>query len=116
MENIIKESILVQLFKHTHSTLEKNLVLSHLTTHHSEPDMTTTFATVTAHMAEKAVHCPNPGRKTKYTIVDMIGKGMQALKVSKGPGDNAADKSEGVDEADFELTPEEEDILLDMDL
>lgn len=80
--------------------------------------MTATFASVTSHMAEESPHCPKPGRKTQYTVVDMIAKGMQVLRTKKGKASKEEGGSEVADgdDDDFELTPEEEDIMLDLDL
>ncbi|PSR77789.1 hypothetical protein PHLCEN_2v7712, partial [Hermanssonia centrifuga] len=76
---IIKESILIQIFRDVHLTFEKNLVLSHLTTQHSAPDMTKTLTALLQHLAQERTHEKIPKRKSYYSIPNWMEIGQNAL-------------------------------------
>lgn len=78
-DHIIAESTLIQVFRDIHLTFEKNLVLSHLTTRHGDPDMTSTFSALLAKLKETKPHVPTPGRSSKHQIADMLMKGQTML-------------------------------------
>ncbi|EKM56790.1 uncharacterized protein PHACADRAFT_194377 [Phanerochaete carnosa HHB-10118-sp] len=80
IEAIIKESVLINIFCNAHLTLEKDLVLSYLSTHHADPDMTQTYATLEQHMSQYLLYTFDPARKSAHQLQDMFMKGFEALK------------------------------------
>ena len=60
VKNLVKESVLIEVFRDCHLTIEKNMALNHLTTHHADPDMSTTFSAVGRSMAQSSPHIPIP--------------------------------------------------------
>ena len=104
-----RTSLIVHIFRDVHLTFEKNLVLTHLTTRHSDPDMTETFLALQKHLASNNIHIPIRGRKSKYSIPDAIeiGQGLMAESDSV-----VSESEEAVD------TPEDitlEDVTVDLD-
>lgn len=112
VDNIIKESVLLEVFRNSHLTLEKNLVLNHLTTHHTDPDMAETFAALHRHMsAESALpHEYRAGRKSRYKIPDFIDKGVTTLI----KGDVTGSAQEGTEDEDIDIIPGIEDVSVDL--
>lgn len=108
LDNIIKESVLVEVFRESYLTIEKNLVLNHLTTHHTEPNMRETFAAVHRHMAAPGAspHVFLAGRKSSHELPDMIDKGLAGLM--KGTSEEATEQEL------IELSPELEDVSVDI--
>ena len=105
-DTIVKESVLINVYRNSYLTLEKNLVLNHLTTHHTEPDMTATYTALRAHMHASQPHVFQPGKRAvAYEIPDMFNKGIMAFA---GPSTNSADDEDGVGE-------EDEDAMMDND-
>lgn len=89
------------------------MVLSHLTTHHTEPDMTETFAVLHRHMAsaDASPHKYTAGRKSKYDIPDLIDRGLATLM--KGGNGYTQGETDGVEE---EIIPDIGDISVDLAL
>lgn len=135
VDTILKESVLINVFRNSHLTLEKNLVLNYLSTHHSEPDMAATYSEIQTHMNEHKPYKFIPGRRSAYAIGDMFEKGIRALlsgnvEDTDGTGATAAaadmtaagDDIEGEDEeapaadVDSEMHPDMADVSVDLDL
>ncbi|KAH7917214.1 hypothetical protein BV22DRAFT_1026806 [Leucogyrophana mollusca] len=102
---IILESPLVQIYRNTHSNIEKNFMHSHLTFAHTEPDMTKTLHHLTQNMKKQSPHQLNPGRQSSCSITDLLDKGQELF-------DKKVD-TEGTDEP-LER-PEVEDIVGELD-
>lgn len=117
VDNIIKESVLIDVFRQSHLTLEKNLVLNHLTTHHTDPDMTETFRALHRHMAAETAspHQYTAGRTSKYKIPDFIDKGAAALTTSGTMG-GVQEADKGIEDEQLDVTPDIEDISVDLTL
>ncbi|KAJ3553994.1 hypothetical protein NM688_g3331 [Phlebia brevispora] len=116
VENVIKESVLLEVNRQTYSTLEKNLVLNHLTTHHSEPNMTETFAALARHMEQENAqpHAFVPGRKTHHKLENMVDKGLAMLL--RGAANNNVEDEQEVELDPIDISPDVEDISLEFDL
>lgn len=93
---IIKESVLINTYRSSYLTLEKNLVLNHLSTHHTDPDMTLTYDTLLAHMDK---HQPNKFIKGRATalIPDIFEAGLRYILVGKDPKAKADGEGEEED-------------------
>jgi hypothetical protein len=88
--------------------IEKNFALSHLTTAHSEPDMTKTFKAVYNSFNTTKPHIIIPGRKSEYVIPDAISKGQSDL-ARMGEMETVA-SGEVIEGDDVELTDGQLDI------
>jgi hydroxyethylthiazole kinase-like sugar kinase family protein len=108
VDRIIKESPLVQTYRSTKTTVEKNFQLSHLTAMHTSPNMNRTFEEVNQHHEESNPHKITPGRKSSYGIPDVIDKGRSMMNTIVS-GDEANEGDE-----DDDRRPEAEDILVDL--
>ncbi|KAL4245543.1 hypothetical protein ABKN59_010509 [Abortiporus biennis] len=110
VENIIKESTLINVFRDTYTTLEKNLVLNHLTTLHAEPDMSITYHALLQHMERERPHEEKRGRSSDYMLCDMIDQRFYiyytqaTMVVVDQDGDVVAQDQE----------PAEEDVSIDL--
>ncbi|KAF8148032.1 hypothetical protein B0H34DRAFT_630754, partial [Crassisporium funariophilum] len=76
---ILAELPLLEVYKNTHIQFEKMFCLEHRTTRHSPPKVKVTFAKLGAYMMKHNSNVFLPGRKTKYVVPDMLGKGLQAM-------------------------------------
>ncbi|KAI0311297.1 hypothetical protein OF83DRAFT_1069044, partial [Amylostereum chailletii] len=82
---IVKESILIELYRMLNVNIEDNFCLTNRTIHHAKPKKQNTFKTVSDHM-EKPAHRPHlykPGRCAHYTIVNQMQRGDHLLQTSK---------------------------------
>ena len=137
VEAIIRESVLINIFRETHLTLEKNLVLSYLSTHHSDPDMTEMYEALRRHMDMYSPFAFDSTRKSAHKLPDAFMKGHAALKktgtsttqadgitVEDGEegeegepqeqGEEPADDEEPEQDVDDEIHPEAEDISMEL--
>jgi hypothetical protein len=79
VERILKESALAALYNQVQHMTEENFHHSKLTTAHTPPNMTTTYAALLAHMEKYNSHKYQPGRAADYAIKDFIDNGVSAL-------------------------------------
>jgi hypothetical protein len=73
---VLEESVLIELYRSCHTNIERNFGLASLTSRHAPPDLTKTFEKMASYFE---AHSPNQyktGRKTAYTIPDMLNKGQ----------------------------------------
>ncbi len=89
-------------------TFEKNLVLTHLTTRHSAPDMTTTLEELQKHLKEERAHEVIPGRRSNYVVPNLMERGQQALWNDGG----AVVEGEGLEELEVTI----EDVAVEIAL
>lgn len=115
VENIVKESVLIDVFRNCHLTLEKNFVLSQLTTLHTEPDMTATYAALHRHMDNELLLEFKPGRSTKYKIPDVIDSGLNMLLQTTGTEADQSAEVAGLTD-DWDMQPGIEDVSVDLDM
>ncbi|KIL54448.1 hypothetical protein M378DRAFT_41312, partial [Amanita muscaria Koide BX008] len=76
VQRIILESSLVRNYKTVHSVVERNFHLTSRTIAHAEPKMDRTFATLLASLEKRSIHEFKPGRKSFYSIPDIMDKGL----------------------------------------
>ncbi|KAM6489676.1 hypothetical protein JOM56_014847, partial [Amanita muscaria] len=79
IKRIVTESALVGKYKTTQQIVERNFLLTNETTAHTEPDMGQTFAELLAHYQETSPHTFTLGRKSHYSIEDVLGKGHELM-------------------------------------
>lgn len=135
VEAIIRESVLINIFRDTHLTLEKNLVLNYLSTYHSDPDMTHTYEALRQHMDKYTPFAFDPTRKSAHELQDTFMKGLAALKQastgtaqadivtaeegeageqSEPDEESMSDEGSEQDDVDEEIHPEAEDISMEL--
>jgi hypothetical protein len=104
---ILKESPLIEVYKNVRIQLEQMFSLEHMTTRHSPPKMEKTFAKLAAYMAKEKANEAVSGRKSKYSIPDVMGKGMIGIMMKGGideapEWENLADDTE-VEDGDLDV-------------
>lgn len=75
--NLMKELVLIEVFRDCYLILEKNFVLNHLTIHHTDSDMMATFQALAGVMERMSLHIHVRRRKTGFEIA--IDKGLGAF-------------------------------------
>lgn len=76
IKNIIKESPLIEVYRHCHVTIENAFHLQHHTLCHSPPDMTKTIQWLVGRINKKCAHAFKVGRSALQPISDQIICGM----------------------------------------
>lgn len=76
---MLKESLLIEVFKNVRISLEDMFALDHQTFKHSPPKLAQTFCKLLQHMKDTHAHEPVPGRKSAYCIPDAIEEGFVKL-------------------------------------
>jgi hypothetical protein len=75
-EQVLEESILVEVFRQCHKNIEKNFGLSGLTTRHAPANMIKTYEAMARHLASSQLNEYKPGRTSAYNIPDVIDNGQ----------------------------------------
>ncbi|KAI0791231.1 hypothetical protein C8Q75DRAFT_805592 [Abortiporus biennis] len=114
VDNIIKESNLINIFRDMYMTLEKNLILNYLTTLHGESDMKITYKVLLKHIEKENLHNRKKGRSSDYMIKDMINKGQNIYIATLGSGGVDVAIENDREEGDRETALSEEDISIDL--
>ncbi|KAF8660073.1 hypothetical protein AX16_001667, partial [Volvariella volvacea WC 439] len=78
VKRIIKESILIMIYRNSHSIFDKNFFLNKLTLAHSDPDMQFSYEKALEVLQKCGVHEYIAGRTSVYSLPDAIdiGNGM----------------------------------------
>jgi hypothetical protein len=108
---VLKESTLVNLYRACRDNIERNLHLKGLTTRHAPPDMTKTLAKMANYLKEHGPNEHRPGRKTAYSIPDMIDLGQLEIARTSDPFTYTAIAGMD-DEGEYDI--EEEDITAEL--
>ncbi|KAI0310052.1 hypothetical protein OF83DRAFT_920825 [Amylostereum chailletii] len=84
---IIKESILIELYRILNVNIEDNFCLTNRTIHHAKPKMQNTFKIVSNHMEKdkNRPHLYTPTRQVHYAIPNQMRRGDHLLQTSKSP-------------------------------
>ncbi|KIL56656.1 hypothetical protein M378DRAFT_89022 [Amanita muscaria Koide BX008] len=112
VKRMISESASVGTYSQAHETIEKTMHLNRLTTGHASPDMRKTFTELRNSLSQCSPHVFTPGRRTKYSIPDMLRKGADLL-CKKASSRTEAEVGIGTEGAD-DIHPEFEDIIADL--
>ncbi|TFK20868.1 hypothetical protein FA15DRAFT_598960 [Coprinopsis marcescibilis] len=79
IERIIEESVLIELFRDSHVTIENGFHLKHTTICHSPPNMVKTLQKLESRFDEHDPNTFKAGWTAKYCVPDTIAKGMEAI-------------------------------------
>ncbi|KAG2140004.1 hypothetical protein BD769DRAFT_1350324, partial [Suillus cothurnatus] len=79
IDHIILESPLVQVYRNLQWVFEENFLHSHLTTQHTNVDMTQTFNELCRYIEQHSPHEPVLGQKSKHSIPDLYSKGLELI-------------------------------------
>ncbi|KAM6492216.1 hypothetical protein JOM56_011940 [Amanita muscaria] len=115
IKRMIAESALIGTFKEVNESIENNLLL-HVTSTHGEPDMRRTFHEVRRSLSESSPHTFVAGRKSMYSLPDMLNKGAELLRNKSGYGRNGDDDETG-EEAngeEDESRPTVDDLVIEL--
>ncbi|KAF8961386.1 hypothetical protein BDZ97DRAFT_1905532 [Flammula alnicola] len=83
IDHIVEESILIELFRECHVTVENGFHLEHRTIRHGAPDMRKTLKKLGNHMKEKAPHVFMAGRNADCCVDDKIFGGLQLVQTTE---------------------------------
>ncbi|KAJ6477429.1 hypothetical protein C8R47DRAFT_652261 [Mycena vitilis] len=108
-KRVLEESPLIQVYSQCCNNIERNFQLTSFTSRHADPDMTKTLAKMANHCKEHGPNEHQAGRKTTYSVPDVIGQGI-AKMVSPEPDE--AGENEG-DNSEITSVVEPEDLLVD---
>ncbi|KAJ3522613.1 hypothetical protein NM688_g8849 [Phlebia brevispora] len=97
VKRIIKESILIQLFRDISEMFEENLQLTHLTAKHGDADMTATFREVLEYLRNEKTNEIIPGRRSAHEIADLLDKGQHMLHQATEADDEVTEETDHVD-------------------
>ncbi|KAL1658513.1 hypothetical protein GGF50DRAFT_120789 [Schizophyllum commune] len=78
-EHVIKESVLLHLYRDCHENMNRNFHLTSLTTAHAPANLTASIRLACDSMTRCEPNKFKPGRSSEYTIVDMLDKGTLML-------------------------------------
>ena len=93
-DRVIAESSLIDIFHMCHSTIETNFMLGGLTTRHTPPDMRKNYHALTNYMHDNHTNAFQTGRKTGYSIQDLIDEGLRLLLSGEGAIDEGQEENE----------------------
>ncbi|KAF9525694.1 hypothetical protein CPB83DRAFT_771677 [Crepidotus variabilis] len=79
LKRIIDESVLIELFRDCHLTVENGFHLEHRTIRHSPPDMTKTINRLKHFINENRPHVFTPGRKVHHCTPDSVTVGLSEV-------------------------------------
>ena len=114
-ERVLTESSLIDIYHNCHTNIERNFLLSGITTRHVPPDLTTTYKVLRTYMRAHGSNEFKPGRKSFHAVDDMIAKGLGLWRDGMGIKDiDETEKGEGEIEKDVDWEIEEEDVLTDL--
>ncbi|KAJ3559556.1 hypothetical protein NM688_g272 [Phlebia brevispora] len=111
VDRILAESPLIGTYKTIYETIETNFHLTHLTTRHGNPVMTSTFQMLSRYIQEDSPYIPKAGRGSAYSIPDIFDQGLLQLMTGMGAENEDVADAEA---ADAEAHPEEEDLQEDL--
>ncbi|PPQ76588.1 hypothetical protein CVT26_012793 [Gymnopilus dilepis] len=102
MEHIIEESILIELFRECHVTVEKGFHLVNCTITHHPPNMERTLRRLARQFEEVSPHEFKPGRRADYQVPDKIAQGMHEIQTAKRIDPTTDDNVDGSAEVEAE--------------
>lgn len=109
VDRVIKESVLIQLFRDIITIIEKQFGINPKLTRHGEPNMTATYEELGRLMRESGVFTCKEGRKTAHLIRDAFEDGM--LKFAT---ENSAQTAEIlINSNEMEQAVTEEDVIME---
>ncbi|KII83139.1 hypothetical protein PLICRDRAFT_58552 [Plicaturopsis crispa FD-325 SS-3] len=106
IDHITKESVLIELYRECHVTVENGFHLDHRTIRHAQPDMTKTMRKLGERLHKTTPHQFSPARRADHCVEDHIAKSMASILGSKGA-------AAAVDDPDNEPMIAEADDLAD---
>ena len=86
-ERMISQSPLIEVHKNIRIQFETMFCLEHKTTRHSPPKMEKTFAKLKGYIDQNNGFTYTTGRKSHYTIPDVISRGLEMVQTGRAGGD-----------------------------
>ena len=96
LKRVLEESILIDLYRQCHVSVENGFFLLHRTIRHSPPDMTKTLVKLGQHYSQIEPHVFKTGRKSYSVMIDLIWEGISIYSV-EGMMEVEKDGSDDVD-------------------
>ncbi|KAJ7172147.1 hypothetical protein C8R46DRAFT_1258157 [Mycena filopes] len=113
-KRVLEESPLIQIYSQCCNNIERNFQLGSYTSRQGAPDMTQTLAKMALYLEEHAPNEHQAGRKTTYSIPDVIGQGVgRMMAPERGQGEEGGEDEEEEDTSELRSAIEPEDLLVD---
>ncbi|KAJ7710452.1 hypothetical protein B0H17DRAFT_1155424 [Mycena rosella] len=85
-QRVLEESPLIQVYNQCCSNIERNFQLGSFTSRQAAPDMTKTLAKMAIYTQENASNETKAGRKTTYSIPDVLTQGIGKMMIPEQDG------------------------------
>ena len=115
-DRIILESILVTIYRESHSNLERNFALAGLSHMHAEKDMTETFKVILEHIATCFPNEYKAGRTATYIIPNVLADGAATIEEEAVVGRTLESESQDAGLGDGAEGAVEEEELFEVEL
>ncbi|KAG6373133.1 hypothetical protein JVT61DRAFT_6740 [Boletus reticuloceps] len=85
-------NLYTKVYQNLHSVFARNFLHAHLSSYHTEADMTKTFFEVCRHLSEDSPHVVKPGGLSRYNVSDLLSQeaGMVDTSEWNSPGNTVA--------------------------
>ncbi|RDX48735.1 hypothetical protein OH76DRAFT_1351984 [Lentinus brumalis] len=90
-KRILKQAALLGVYKAIRISLEGMFALNHRTYRHSAPNLKKTLHKLQIYMEQEGAHVIKPGRRSKYSVPDVMEVGVNKLMSADGDFEGAAD-------------------------
>jgi len=100
-KRVLEESSLVEIYRSCHHNIERNLGISGLTQQCGSTDFTATYTVLTSYFKKHGPNNYHTGRKSNYTIPDMIDQGLN--NIERGTDIQEVEKQLDAEDLEVEL-------------
>lgn len=104
VDRIIEESILIEVFRECHVTVENGFHLMHRTIRHPPPDMKKSFKKLGQQFIDHKPHVFQAGRTSEYCVEDKILVGLdiiQSMGIQNSTREETNDEQVEIDSQDI---------------
>ncbi|KAF9642785.1 hypothetical protein BDM02DRAFT_3105232 [Thelephora ganbajun] len=121
IENILKESPLVEMYRQLGKMIEGNFCMTKKTTKHQGPDMKRTFEEILLLMKTNGTHVMEQGHESRFTVnrnleigLESIQQTAKGMRVGAGASENNENtQPRGLETGEDNADLDEEDLMLD---
>jgi nitrogenase subunit NifH len=119
IENILKESPLVEMYRKLGKMIEKNFSTTKKTTKHQGPGMKKTFHEILSLMEKNGTHVMEQGCESEFTVNRNLEKGLESIQQTAKDtevgraGVNESENMQGLEAGGDDGDLDEEDLMLD---
>ena len=118
VENILKESPLVEMYRQLGKMIERNFYTTKKTTKHQSPDMKKTFKEILSRMETNGTHVMKTERESEFRVNRNLERGLESIQKTAKVRAAANQSNEGMQHEELEMVEDEaeldeEDLMLD---